>query len=404
MGCAEGSRAGVGAQRKRDRGRGPLLQVVEETLLSAYRTESSVLKHPEELGQAWLELQDRANCSYFLSWGWIGTWLRQIAFALSPVVVRVWHGEQLVGLAVFVPRDIKRRIAFRASALFLHEYPFDHKNMVIEYNGLLAACGHESAVYAETVGHLLHDFKQYDEFHFGAIAEGPGLDCLQQAAGNHTGLLINDESTAWQVDLDPLDPGIDAFLATLSKNRRVQLRRSLRLYEEQGPLSLSEAQDTEQALAFFDGLKVLHTQRRQLKGQGGAFANSNWEQFHRSLIKDRFRAGEIQMIRVSNPATTVGYLYNFVWRRQVYVLQTGFSTGHDKREQPGYVVHALAIVHNRDRGMAVYDLMHGDALYKRILCNRSQKLFWIVMQRRRLKFSTERFVVNLVRLGRRLVN
>ena len=62
----------------RDRGRGPLLQVVEETLLSAYRTESCVLKHPEELGQAWLDLQDRADCSYFLSWGWIGTWLRQI--------------------------------------------------------------------------------------------------------------------------------------------------------------------------------------------------------------------------------------------------------------------------------------------------------------------------------------
>ena len=388
----------------RDRGRGPLLQVVEESLLSAYRTESCILKHPEELAQAWLELQDRADCSYFLSWGWIGTWLRQIAIALRPVVVRVWHDEQLVGLAVFVPRDIKRRIAFRASALFLHEYPFDHKNMVIEYNGLLAARGHESAVCAETVGHLLLNFKQYDEFHFGAIAEAPGLDCLRQASVNQASLLVTDESTAWQVDLDALDPGIDAFLATLSKNRRAQLRRSLRLYEEQGPLSLGEAQDTEQALAYFDGLKVLHTQRRKSKGQGGAFANSNWEQFHRALIKDRFSAGEIQMLRVSNPAMTVGYLYNFVWRRQVYVMQTGFRMGHDKRDQPGYVVHALAIVHNRDKGMATYDLMHGDAVYKKILCNRSRKLFWGVLQRPCLKFSLERLVVGVVRRYRQVRN
>ena len=386
------------------RGRGPLLQVIEESLLSAYRTESCSLKHPEELRQEWLDLQDHSDCSYFLSWGWISTWLQQIAIALNPIVVRVWHDDQIVGLAVFVPRDIKRRLFFRASALFLNEYPFDHKNMVIEYNGLLAARGHEAAVYAETLGHLLGDYGQFDEFHFGAIAEGPDMDRLVRAAGKHAGFLINDESTAWQVELDALEPGIDAFLATLSKNRRAQLRRSIRLYEEQGPLGLDVARDPEQALAFFDGLRVLHTERRQLKGEGGAFANSIWEQFHRLLIKDRFGAGEVQMIKVSTPVMTIGYLYNFIWRRHAYVLQTGFRAGHDKRDQPGYVVHALAIAHNRDQGMVAYDLMHGDAVYKKILCNCNRTLFWGVLQRRRLKFSLERLVVGVVRRYRQVGN
>jgi len=369
--------------------------------LQAYRTESYSLEDPEELRQAWLDLQGRADCSYFLSWGWIGTWLRQIAIALRPVVVRVWHEEQLVGLSVFVPRDINRRIAFRASALFLHEYPFDHKNMVIEYNGLLAARGHEPAVYARTVEHLFEHYPQYDEFHFGAIAEGPDLDNLVQAGANQADFTINEESTAWQVELGTLDPGIDAFIATLSKNRRTQLRRSLRLYEQQGPLSLIEAQDLEQALDFFKGLKVLHTQRRRLKGEGGAFSNPTWEHFQRALIRDRFSAGEIQIIKVSNPLMTIGYLCNFIWRKHVYVLQTGFRSGEDSRDLPGYTVHALAIAHNRDKGMAVYDLMHGDDLYKQILCNRSRKLFWGVLQRRRLKFSLERRVVDVVRRVRR---
>ena len=373
-------------------------------MLSAYRTESCVLKHPEEIRQAWLDLQDCADCSYFLSWSWIGTWLQQIAIALNPVVVRVWHEDQIVGLAVFVPRDIKRRLFFHASALFLNEYPFEHSNMVIEYNGLLAARGHEAAVYAEILGHLLQDYGRFDEFHFGAIAEGPDMDRLVQAAGKHAGLLIDDESTAWHVDLDALEPGIDAFLATLSKNRRAQLRRSIRLYEEQGPLGMDVARDPEQALAFLDGLKVLHTERRRSKGEEGAFANSRWEQFHRSLIADRFGAGEVQMIKVSTPEMTIGYLYNFIWRRHVYVLQTGFRTGHDKRDQPGYIVHALAIVHNRDQGMVAYDLMHGDAVYKKILCNCSQTLFWGVLQRRRLKFSIERLMVDVVRRYRQVGN
>ena len=372
--------------------------------MQAYRAESCELKHPGGLRQEWLDLQERADCSYFLSWGWIGTWLQQIAIALHPILVKVWCDTELVGLAVFVPRDIQRRVAFRASALFLNEYPFDHKNMVIEYNGLLAARGHESAVCTETVNHLVQDCKQYDEFHFGAIAEGPDLDSLLQVAGEHAGLLVTDESTAWQVDLDTFGSGIDAFLATLSKNRRTQLRRSIRLYEEQGPLSLDEARDTEQALLFFDGLKHLHTERRQLKGEDGAFANPHWEQFHRSLVKDRFTAGEIQIIRVSNPVMTIGYLYNFIWRRHVYVLQTGFRMGHDKRDQPGYVVHALAIAHNRDKGMVAYDLMHGDSLYKKILCNRSVTLYWAVLQRRRLKFSLERMLVAVIRRGRKLID
>ena len=373
-------------------------------MLQAYRTESCLLEHPEKLRQEWLDLQDHAECSYFLSWGWIGTWLQQIALAFSPVVVRVWCGEHLVGLAVFVPRDIKRRIAFHASALFLNEYPFDRNNMVIEYNGLLVARGHESAVYTETVRHLVHEYKQHDEFHFGAIAEGPDLDNLTQATGTHIGLLINEESTAWQVGLDSLGPGIDAFLSTLSKNRRTQLRRSMRLYEEQGTLGLVEAHDIGQALEFFNGLKVLHTERRQSKGEGGAFANPLWEQFHRTLIEERFSAGEIQLIKVSNPVMTIGYLYNFIWRNHVYVLQTGFRVGDDKRDLPGYVVHAMAIEHNRGKGMTVYDLMHGDSLYKEILCNRSRDLHWVVLQRRRFKFSLERLVVGVVRRCRQAIN
>jgi CelD/BcsL family acetyltransferase involved in cellulose biosynthesis len=70
---------------------------------------------------------------------------------------------------------------------------------------------------------------------------------------------------------------------------------------------------------------------------------------------------------------------------------------------PGYVTHALAIVRNKQKGMHVYDLMHGDALYKRMLCNRTETLHWLVLQRRRLKFRLEDLAVKAVRVGRRSV-
>ena len=381
-----------------------LSSVSTEGMLHQYQTDSCLINDLGELEQLWLDLQDRAECSYFQSWGWMGRWLADFGAALKPVVVRVWLDEQVVGLGVFLPRQIRRRNFFRASAMFLNEYPFDAKNMVIEYNGLLAARGHEQSVYTETLRFLLEHYPVVDEFHFGAMAEQPDLLNLQQAVAHPCGLLVEDLSTAWQVNLDKLKPGIQGFVDTLSKNRRNQLRRSLRRYEESGQVSLAEAQDREQALEFFAGLKELHTRRRQIRGEGGAFANSSWEQFHRQLIKERFYSGEIQLLRVSNAQITIGYLYNLIWRKQVYVVQTGFHMTDDRRDQPGYVVHALAISHNRESGMSVYDLMHGDSLYKQILCSDNRKLVWALVQRPLLKFRLENAAVGMVRRVRGLWN
>ena len=70
---------------------------------------------------------------------------------------------------------------------------------------------------------------------------------------------------------------------------------------------------------------------------------------------------------------------------------------------PGYVVHALAIAHYKKMGMKFYDLMHGDSLYKRMLCNRRETLRWVVMQRPRLKFDFENYVMNLTRITRNIM-
>jgi hypothetical protein len=115
------------------------------------------------------------------------------------------------------------------------------------------------------------------------------------------------------------------------------------------------------------------------------------------MILKRFDAGEIQILKVSGSSGEIGYIYNLVLNKYVYVIQTGFSEPDDKRLMPGYVGHTLAVVYNKSKGMLAYDLMHGDTLYKRILCNRDRKLIWVVIQRKRLKFTVEKFAVSLVR-------
>lgn len=368
-----------------------------------YCAESCTIKNLEDIRQEWSNLQKRADCSYFQSWGWVGTWLEQIAGDLDSVLVKVWCGDVLVGLGLFVPRQFIRHRVIHSNAMFLNEYPFDGRNMVIEYNGLLADKKHRQSVYTEVVRFLLETHRNIDEFFFSGLSEDEDFKLLQKSNdSSKSSLKILEESLAWSVELGAFEQGVNAFLETLSKNRRVQIRRSIKIYEEYSPLTLEEAANTEEALIYFDGLKELHTTRWESKGGKGCFANPLWENFHRALIRSRFSKGEIQLLRVNGSDGAIGYLYNFIWRKRVYVLQTGFRMAVDKRLMPGYVVHVLAIAYNKKRGMEVYDLMHGYSLYKKIICNQTRNLYWVVLQRQRLKFVYEDLAVKVVRGLRRV--
>jgi len=366
-----------------------------------FHVDSSVITSPGSIEQDWLELQNRSDCSYFQSWGWIGTWLEQLTRDLRPMVVRVRRDDRLVGLGLLVEHGIRRRRVFHSNALFLNEYPFDDRNMVIEYNGLLAERGCEDDVYRGVVDYLSQAGRAYDEFHFGAITDDAARS-LEKAAVGELKFSINEESLAWQADLRGLEAGIDHYLATLSSNARVQIRRALSLYGQQDPIHVQEAQDVRQAEAYFDRLKVLHAVQWQARGKSGAFANPRWENFHRILIQTRFDKGEVQLLKVANAGGEIGYIYSHLWRKRVYMQQTGFSVPTDNRLKPGYVAHALAIQHNLENGMHLYDFMHGDARYKRTLSNRSERLYWAVIQRRRMKFALENLLVGAVRRCRGL--
>lgn len=369
-----------------------------------YRAQSCTTKGSEDIKREWSDLQKRADCSFFQSWGWVGTWLEKIAGDLDPLLVKVWFGDELVGLGLFVSKQFVRHQVIHSNAMFLNEYPFDGRNMVIEYNGLLADKKHKQAVYRATIKHLLDANQNIDEFFFSGLDENEDNKLLQESYdGNTCNLIVREKSLTWFVELDAFEQGVNAFLETLSKNRRAQIRRSIKAYEGRTSLTLEEANNTEEALMFFNGLEALHTTRWKSKGGQGCFANPLWENFHRTLIHSRFSKGEIQLLRVNGSDGVIGYLYNFIWRKRVYVLQTGFKIEEDKRLMPGYVVHVLAIAYNKQKGMEVYDLMHGDSLYKRIICNQTRTLYWVVLQRHRLKFVFEKLAVNTVRGLRRVL-
>ena len=66
----------------------------------------------------------------------------------------------------------------------------------------------------------------------------------------------------------------------LSANARQQLRRALRDFESYGPLQLSAAATTAEALAFFAELKTLHSASWERRGKKHSFSGEFFEPFH----------------------------------------------------------------------------------------------------------------------------
>lgn len=83
-----------------------------------YRAESCQIESPELLKREWIELQGRSECSYFQSWGWMGTWLEVIANDLKPALIKIWRNDLLVGMGVFVTKNITRHLLFQSHSLF----------------------------------------------------------------------------------------------------------------------------------------------------------------------------------------------------------------------------------------------------------------------------------------------
>lgn len=350
----------------------------------------------EAIKTDWRKLEESADCSFFQSWGWIGTWLQKVVDTTPTEVIRVWDKRVLVAMGILVSVTVRRGGVLVSRKVFLNEAPSEKRNMVIEYNGFLVKRGYEDTVYKDIIYHLRYSNKDWDELYLGMIPQVV-CDRFLDQMDEEFYLTLDREVTSWQFNSEGLAPGLEGIYASLSRNRRTQIKRAFRAYEQQGAISISEAETAEQAQQYFDGLKKYHTERWVAQGKKGSFANPVWECFHRALIEQRFENGEIQLLKIATPETTIGYIYNFLWRDRVYVLQTGFNMQAPKYAQPGYVSHIKAIIYNQEKGFNLYDLLSDDSGYKSILCNQTEKLVSVSFKRiavksmlRQLSFSNAR--------------
>ncbi len=338
----------------------------------------------ETVRALWLAMLDQSAHGFFTSWGWISTWLNSLPETSNVRLVVGYHGEEAVE-ALFVGGAARRRYRFLPSKILSLNStgnPYYDK-LYIEDNSILLKPG-ASFRPGEILGFL--DFFAWDEFHLpgasGDFMGQPGLFGRRRGVG----LLVDEAADAHFVRLEKIREANMDYYKLLSANKRSQIRRSIKQYELDGALQVREAESAGEALEMLNSLAALHQQAWEKRGDPGAFANDHFRRFHRELVGSRFGKGEIQILRVFNDKMTIGYLYNFIFKKHVLFYQSGLNYENANIYRPGLVAHYYAVLHNAQKGMDVYDFLAGNDDYKKSLSTDSRPMQWsrLVKGKRRL--------------------
>jgi CelD/BcsL family acetyltransferase involved in cellulose biosynthesis len=315
------------------------------------------------LAPIWADLEQRAAGSFFQSWAWTGC-LAEERFT-EPWLLTARRGGTVVGLGLFNrgPRaGLSRPILLGESGVpALDSIFIEHNDLLLDRGETDDLAGRCWAAVSETFGRARW-----------LVSGTPEQTCA--ALPTDRIARIRSQRPAPYLDLKP-DIGV---LEGFSANTRQQLRRSLRAWEEIGPLKLDVAATRDEADTWLDALADLHQSYWTGRGKPGAFAEPFFARFHHALLRRASQRQSVDLIRVSAGERIVGYLYNFVHDGWVAAYQSGFDFGPDADKlRPGLVCHLLAIQHYQRAGAHRYDFLGGEARYKRSLANAEALLLWL---------------------------
>jgi CelD/BcsL family acetyltransferase involved in cellulose biosynthesis len=331
----------------------------------------------------WRTLEDQARPTYFLMWGWVENWLACLPRHEAPQLAVITHDGAPVAACFLGKRRLRRHGFVPSRALYVNTTGLpDYDELCIEHNGLVVRPDHGLSL-ASLVQLIPGDWDELflpavDGDAFAALAGAPLPDGMR--------VRIDREVANYHIDLERVRQSKDGYVALLGSSTRAQMRKAMRAA---GDVTFEVAADDRAAQDIYDELVALHQRSWRMRGHPGAFADPWFDRFHRRLIAKRFRHGEIQLVRLRAGELTIGCLYNFIADGRVLFYQCGFGSPADRHIRPGYLCHAHAIEHCAREGLAIYDLLGGDARYKSSLATDETRLVWGRVQRRRLQFQLE---------------
>ena len=337
-----------------------------------------------DIEKFWCQLLSVSPHSYFLSWGWVRTWLLSLPSDIRLSLVVVLNDNRPCCAFFVGSQFILRHNIIPSRTLFFNSTGYrELDDLCIEFNALLGKPPKDVS-FSDILNKLSFTWDEIEipameVTEFKRLAASPGLFTI----------CTEREKPAFYVDLPTTLNHPKGYYGVLSSNTRGQTKKAFRRYKALGDFNLCVADDSSVAVEIFDELVTLHQNSWKARGKRGAFASPFFLQFHQDLIRRRFPTGEIQLMKLTVGRETIACLYNFVYNNRVFYYQSGLNYQGDPRLKPGIVAHVLAVEYNAAIGNNEYHFLAGESQYKKSLSNQFERLVWFRMQKPRMKFRFE---------------
>jgi CelD/BcsL family acetyltransferase involved in cellulose biosynthesis len=361
-----------------------------------YLTYFDPFKNLDQVRAIWEPLSEKNCVKYFLSWSWIENWIATLPEKTNLKLVVISANQAPLACFFLGGRTRFRRILVKSEGLYLNNTGRKEMDIVYpEYNGILT-CDSSPLTLEQVIGKL-ND--RWNEIVLPLLDSD--LFPAKSLQRFNSRLRIKTETiVAPYVDLQLLRDRHEDYFSLVSASTRSAIRRSLRLYQERSGIQLVEAGTLEQACEFFSELVQVYNLSCATRKWTSFDHSSYFMKFHNKLIRQRFGAGEIQLLKIVTAEETIGYLYNFIYKNTVYCYKAALHFKSDKRFKPGLVSHYLAILHNARLGRIIYDFLGHDDRYKKSLSTHERTMVSARLQKDKILFRIEEKLIAFLKSHR----
>ncbi len=284
---------------------------------------------------------------------WHGAWLRHLGAGVFPVFLALRHEEALIGVAPLAVEGREARLLGDPN--------------LSDHAGLLVHPGDEQASMIALVEWLMEDLVR--SFEAWGLPTGSPLREALLAAAEHYGWDVTEEHEAVTPILE-LPSGWEAYLGSLAKKQRHELRRKIRNLERAGEVGFESATTPEEVAGAVDGLIEMMRESREDKR---AFLTPPIAAFFRDLAIELAALSLTRISTLTLDDRAVARVFTLENDSRTMLYNSGFDPEFAALSA-GQVSKAYVVREAIERGHGAVDFLRGDEEYKRHLGGTAQEI------------------------------
>jgi CelD/BcsL family acetyltransferase involved in cellulose biosynthesis len=311
----------------------------------------------------WNRLNESSDTgNIFLSWEWQYRWWQNYARTSRLLIMVVRENTTITAI---LPLYIKKEYIFRVVPVYKLCMLGTGGDTSPDYMDLITCNSETTQMQNELIDKIFSYKADWDCIDFSNLQTHIGFaDALAQRCRiNNIPEMIRMDS---RIPYIQLKDGWDEYLATLSSNRRAQIRRDRRKFERMTDAKFLTIENKSDLDFAINKLIRLHHKRWIGRGEDYAFSSPEYISFHYQVIEDLFDKDMIRMSCLELGGEIIAMLYCYKWNDKYYYFQGGFDTDYADIK-PGSVLMAYTIEKAINEGMSVFDMLKGDYNFKRSL-------------------------------------